>query len=107
MSLSRLILFSATLTLALASSVSSYRITLFQPSLVGGTELKPGDYKIEVNGDQAVIKAGKNTVQATVKVENSEEKFPSTAVRYANGDGKYRIQEIRLGGTHTKLVFIN
>ena len=28
-------------------------------------------------------------------------------VRYSNGDGHYKIQEIRLGGTHTKLVVNN
>jgi len=27
------------------------------------------------------------------------------SVKYQNGDGKYRVQEIRLGGTKTKLVF--
>ena len=40
-----------------------------------------------------------------MKVETAEEKFGSTSVRYQNGDGKYRIQEIRLGGTKTRLVF--
>jgi hypothetical protein len=49
-------------------------------------------------------KAGAS-VEANVKVESAESKFNSTSVRYQNGDGKYRIQEIRLGGTKTKLVF--
>ena len=32
-------------------------------------------------------------------------KFDTTTVRYGVGDGKTRIQEIRIGGTKTKLVF--
>jgi hypothetical protein len=107
MNLSKLIVTFGTLALAIASAANSYRVTLFQPSYVGSSELKPGDYKIEVNGDKAIIKAGKNTVEAAVKVETADEKYPSTAVRYANDSGKSRIEEIRLGGTNTKLVFNN
>jgi hypothetical protein len=40
-----------------------------------------------------------------VKVEKAENKFKSTSVRYTNGDGKLTVQEIRLGGTSTRLVF--
>ena len=34
--------------------------------------------------------------------ESGEAKFSSTSVRYKNGDGKYRIEEIRFGGTTTR-----
>ena len=44
--------------------------------------------------------------ESTVKVEEGDTKFDTTAVRYVNSaDGKIRIQEIRIGGTKTKLVF--
>jgi len=33
-----------------------------------------------------------------------DKKYATTSVRYANGDGKYQIREIRLGGTKLKLV---
>ncbi len=108
MKLSKLTLAFATLALAIASAASSYRVTFFEPTVIGGSELKPGDYKIEVNGDKATIRAGKNnTVEAPVKVETANEKFSNTTVRYAKADGKNRIEEIRLGGTTTKLVFSN
>ncbi len=87
------------------ASAASYRITLFQPSVVSGTELKPGDYKLEHVDSKVIIKQGKQSVEAQVKVEKSDTKFSATSVRYANGDGKYRVQEIRLGGTNTKLLF--
>lgn len=107
MKLSKLMLSFGTLALAIASAASSYSFSLFERSFVSGKELKPGDYKIQLNGDKATIKAGKQIVEAAVKVENGTEKFADTSVRYTNADGKMTVQEIRLGGTTTKLVFSN
>ena len=87
-----------------AAHARSYTVTLFQPATVSGTELKPGDYTVEVKDETVTIKNAKTQVSAPVKVETAETKNSSTTVRYANGDGKYKIQEIRLGGTKTKLV---
>ncbi|HWR52297.1 MAG TPA: hypothetical protein VN428_14390 [Bryobacteraceae bacterium] len=92
------------LALAVASA-KTYSVTLFQPSMVGGTELQPGDYKVDVQDAKVVIKSGKTSVESAVTVETGDQKFNATSVRYTNGDGKYRVQEIRLGGTNTKLVF--
>ncbi len=107
MKLSKLMLSFGTLALAVASAASSYHFSIFEPSTVAGQELKPGEYKLEVNGDKAIIKAGKQTVETAVKVENGNEKFSETSVRYATANGKMAVTEIRLGGTHTKLVFNN
>ena len=107
MKLSKLMLSFGTLALAIASAASSYHFAVFQPSFVAGKELKPGEYKIELNGEKAMIKTGKQVVEAPVKVENGTEKFVETSVRYSNTDGKMNVTEIRLGGTNTKLVFSN
>lgn len=93
------------MALAAVASAKTYAVTLFQPTMIGATELKPGDYKIDVQDAKAIIRSGKKQVEAPVKVETGAEKFSSTTVRYQNGDGKYRVQEIRLGGTNTTLVF--
>lgn len=103
----KVLLSFATLALAAASAASSYKVTFFQPSLVNGTELKPGDYKVTLQDNKAVISSGKTSVEANVKTETADTKFSSTSVRYRNGDGKYRVQEIRIGGTTTRLVFEN
>jgi hypothetical protein len=88
------------------ASARSYTVNLFETAIVGSTELKPGEYKIEVNDQKAVIRKGKMQTESAVKVEEGETKFDTTVVRYVNStDGKIRIQEIRLGGTKTRLVF--
>jgi hypothetical protein len=94
-----------TAALMVASASEKHNITLFQPSFVNGTELAPGDYRMELDGDKVVISKGKNKVEANVKVDTADSKFSSTSVRYANADGKYKVQEIRLGGTNRKVVF--
>ena len=90
------------LSLAVASAATTYRVTLFQPSVINGTELKPGEYKVEVDSDKAVLWQGKKSTEVPVKVESTDQKNRATAVRYGAGS---RIEEIRIGGTKTKLVF--
>ncbi len=101
----KLLVVCAILALSVAASAKTYSVTLFHASHVGGTELKPGDYKLDLTDTKVVLSSGKQKVEQAVKVENTDTKFGSTTVRYANSDGKNTIQEIRLGGTKTKLVF--
>ena len=103
--LKRIVLLSLAAVVAIASAGQTYRVTLYQESDVNGTTLKAGDCKLELEDNRVVISQGKQKVEAPVKVETAESKFPSTSVRYHNGEGKYRVMEIRLGGTSTKLVF--
>jgi hypothetical protein len=103
----RLIIAFSALALAVASAATSYHVRLFEPSIIGGTVVKPGDYKIELKDNRAFIKDGKTIAESDVKVETNGERYTSTTVRYANNDGKLSVQEIRLGGTNTKLVFSN
>ncbi|MBZ5593589.1 MAG: hypothetical protein LAP39_15220 [Acidobacteriia bacterium] len=102
--INKILLVCTVLVLAGLASAKSYSITLFEPSVIGGTELKPGDYTLELKEEKVVIKRGKQACEAAVKVETADSKYSSTSVRYSNGDGKYHIQEIHLGGTTMKLV---
>ena len=94
------------LVLALTvACAKTYWVTFYQPSVVAGIELKPGDYRLDLTGDKVTLKNGKHVAQSTVKVEENGEKYARTSVRYNNGDGKYTVQEIRLGNTNLKIVF--
>jgi hypothetical protein len=89
--------------MALAST-KSFTVTLFEPATIGGTELKAGDYRCELQDQKIVIKRGHQTTEAAVKVESGDAKYSSTTVRYANADGKNKVEEIRVGGTNMKIV---
>jgi hypothetical protein len=98
--------FALFLTVSLmVASAATYNVTLFQPSIVSGTELRPGDYKLTVEDGKAMMVKGKEKVEASVKLENGDTKNSSTSVRYVNENGKMKVQEIRLGGTNTRVVF--
>jgi hypothetical protein len=91
----------ASIALAVASAANSYNVTFYEPVMINGSELKPGDYKVEVKDKMAVIKQGKTSAEAPVTVQNDGQKFQRTAVRM-NG---MQIEEIRIGGTNTRIVF--
>lgn len=97
-------LFFIAVGLVLASP-RTYTVSLFEKAMFGTTELAPGEYKVEVNDQKATIKQGKVQSESPVKVEENGEKYSTTTVRYGKADGKTRIEEIRIGGTKTKLVF--
>jgi hypothetical protein len=97
----------ATMTMAWANAQAQYNVRINNPAVVAGTELKTGDYRVEITGDKAMIHGKKDTVEASVKVEEGNQKFSSTTVQYSMSGGKYRIDEIHLGGTKTKVVFNN
>ena len=92
------------LAMGALAQAETYHVTLLKPSIVAGQELKPGDYKVEVNNDKAVITHGKQSVETKVKTESADKKYSSTTVRYEMDGDKYKVQEIGIGGTKTKLV---
>jgi hypothetical protein len=93
--------------MAWASAAKPYEVKLNNSALVAGTELQQGAYTVDIAGDKAMIHGKKQSVEASVKVEEGEQKFSATTVQYKMVDGKYRVDEIHLGGTKTKLIFNN
>jgi hypothetical protein len=87
------------------ASTKSFTVTLFEPAMVGNTQLKAGDYKFEVQNDKLVImQHGQEATETNVKVETAAHKFGSTAVSYATANGTTKVEEVEVGGTHMRLV---
>jgi len=93
------------LGISAAYAASSYHVTLYKATTINGTQLKAGDVKLELQGDKVVIKQGKTSVESNVTVQNGDHKFDASSVGYAGDSANNQIQEIRLGGTTTKLLF--
>ena len=104
--LKRIVLAFAILALAVASAGTvpgshTYTITIIQPAVVNGTQLKPGEYRLHVDVTKVTLTQGKQVVDLpTAKVESVDQKFETTAIRYDAG----KLAEIRLGGTKTRIV---
>lgn len=104
MKLFRLTFSFASLAL-LASAAPAYKVTLSEPSVIAGSVVKPGDYRIVVNGNKATLTSGKTSIEVPVTVESGTQKFQHTAVDRRSEGGKDMVDDIQIGGTHTILVF--
>lgn len=102
------LLFVGALTLSSLgiASAKSYDIVLDQPATAGANELKPGEYKLRVEGSQAIFTDARDAKSFTVpvKIENSDRKFNNTAVETNNQGGMDKIQAIDLGGSNKRLT---
>jgi hypothetical protein len=100
----RFALLVSVMGLAVASAASNFKLNFYQPTVVNGTTLKVGEAKLEIRENKAIVKQGKTSVEANVKVETGTNKYLYTTVGYKEGDN-HQIKDITLAGTTTKLVF--
>src|SRR5580700_328578 len=104
MMIKRVVLLVTAVSLAVASAASNYSLNFYQPTVVNGTTLKVGEAKLELRDNKAIVKQGKTTVEASVKVESSASKYLYTTIGYKDGEN-HQIKDITIAGTTTKLVF--
>lgn len=88
------------------ASATTYNVKVMETTNVHGTELKPGEYKLDVDNGKAVFRHGKTSVETAAKLATSDRKYKDTKFLYDNGsDGKLTLREIDLGGSNVKLLF--
>jgi hypothetical protein len=88
-------------------SAKTYEIIFTAPTKAGSVQLKPGQYKLKVEGSSATFTDENSAKSFTtpVKVENSDTKFDDTKVQSTKDGDVDRLEEIDLGGSKTKLGF--
>ena len=85
----------------MAISMFGAGLTVTTPITAGTTQMKPGDYKFEMQGDKVVFKSGKTVIaEVPAAAETASTKFRDTT--YESKDGK--ITAIRVGGSSTRIV---
>ena len=99
-----LMLFSAIAVSVAAYAANTVRVDLYQPTVVNGTTFKPGEAKLEIQGDKAVLRQGKVSAEASVKVENAKSKYNFTTIGYKEGND-HKIKDICVAGTTTRVLF--
>ena len=100
----RALLLVSVMGLAIASAANNFSLNFYQPTVVNGTTMKVGEAKLEIRDNKAIVKQGKTSVEANVKVETAGSKYLYTTVGYKDGEN-HQIKDITLAGTTTKLVF--
>src|SRR4030088_651352 len=91
----------ATVAFGLPSGASSYKVTLTAPLSIGSTELKAGDYRVEMQGDKAVFKSGKMVIEVPATMGKSDHKYYRTSIVTSGS----KLQEIDFGGTTESILF--
>ena len=100
----RFLVLVSVMGLAIASAANNFSLNFYQPTVVNGTTLKVGEAKLELRDNKAIVKQGKTSVEANVKVETSNSKYLYTTIGYKDGEN-HQIKDITIAGTTTKLVF--
>ena len=99
----RILLLVSAVSFAFAGAANSYRVDLYQPTVINGATLKPGEAKLEIKDNKLTLRQGKTSVEVQVKVENAKNKFLYTTVGYKEG-GAHQVKDICIGGTNTRIV---
>ena len=96
-----LLSFVALATTGFAAS-NAFRVNVLQDSVIEGKSVKAGEYKVSVENGNAVFKQGRESIEVPAREETETNKIASTVLVYTDGT---KLQEVRVGGTHTKLIF--
>ena len=104
MKMNKLMLGACVFALGIATAASTYHIKITEPTWVGTTELKPGEYDVKVDGDKVSFKQGKNIVAVSAKVETNASKFSDTQMDVKTENGQAKMKELDLGGTKSKIM---
>jgi len=88
-------------------SAKTYQITITAPTKAGSAQLKPGEYRLKVDGSNATFTDvnSSKSVTTPVNVENGDKKYDDTRVQITRDGDTDRMEDIELGGSKTKLEF--
>ena len=96
------------MALAIAGNIptpgKSFQVTLLAPSVVNGTELQPGDYRVSVGDNKVTWVRGQILVEAPAKIETAASTFASTTVFTVAKDNRQVVSEVDVKGSKARIV---
>jgi phenylpropionate dioxygenase-like ring-hydroxylating dioxygenase large terminal subunit len=106
MKMNKLMLGACVFSLGIATAASTYHVKIVDPTWIGTTELKPGEYDVKVDeAGKVTFKMGKNVIEAPAKIETNTSKFSDTMMNTKSVNGQSQLKELDLGGTKSKITF--
>jgi len=104
MKMTKTLLGACVFSLGIATAASTYHVRIADPTWVGGTELKPGEYDVKVEGDKITFKQGKKVIETSAKVDTNASKYADTQLIVKTENGQAKLKEVDLGGTTSKVT---
>ena len=85
----------------------SYHVNLSEPMKAGNVQLARGEYKVTIEGSNAVFTdvGTRKSLSVPVTIENADKKYNVTALEFTKQGETEQINAIELGGSTTKLEF--
>ena len=90
------------------TGLKSYSVSIPEKCVVGAAQLKPGEYRVKIDGSVAIFSDNETNrvTKAPVTVTTAETKFEHNEVfLHKAPDNSERLTEIELQGTKLKLDF--
>jgi hypothetical protein len=87
----------------------TYDLVVSNAVKAGDVQLQPGEYKLKLEGSNAVFtdtQTGKS-LTVGVKVENTDRKYDATALDTTKQGAVEQVTSIELGGSKIKLEFVH
>jgi hypothetical protein len=89
------------------AKAKTYSINVSNPIKVGTVTLKPGDYKVKLEGTEATFLrvASNETFKVPAKIESGTDKYPKTALIQNTEGGQPKLVGLGLKGTTDVMKF--
>ena len=97
----------AALSMVAFAAPKTYDVVFSKAVQAGTTELAPGEYKVALEGTNAIFTPAHthNSLTVPVKVESSNQKYVANAIDTIKAGNKLQLKSIGLGGSKTKIEF--
>jgi hypothetical protein len=79
-----------------------FKFTLSAPVTVAGAKLKPGDYKVDVEGSEASFKLDGKIVKVPATIQTETRAFKETTMEATDSN----VRAIHIGGTVISVQFV-
>lgn len=81
---------------------NSYKVNIYQNSVIEGKTVKAGEYKVTLENGNAVLKQGKDMIEVPAHEVMGDVKVASNELVYQDNTN---LKSIEIGGTNKKIVF--
>ena len=100
------LLWAAALVFSGLALAKTYDVSFSDPVIVGTVQLSPGDYKLTLDGSNAVFAdQARKAITVPAKVESETKKFNATQYEFEKQNGVDHVTYIELGGSNTRIEF--
>jgi hypothetical protein len=99
----KLVLSIFSVGLLFGQAEAHFKFTVTSPVTLAGTKLKPGEYKVDVEGSEATFKMDGKTVKVPATIQAETRAYKDTTIEASDSN----IRAIHIGGTVISVVFVH